>query len=120
MYVAEKAAERAAAANAMTGSPPLGTIPGISTSVASIAIPVITASASSRAVLQSDTTSLRSKRVRAVLPPDNGDDDSISSSSSSVTPLNDATVLNNDFVEDESLIVAQGVHSDLFENCFAV
>jgi hypothetical protein len=120
MYVAEKAAERAAAANAMTGSPSPGTIPGVSTSVASIAIPVVTASASSRAVIPNGTTPLSSKRVRAGLPPDSGDDDSISSSSSSVTPLNDAIVPNNDFVEDESLIVAQGVHSDLFENCFAV
>ena len=112
MYVAEKAA--------MTGSPPPGTIPGVSTSVASIAIPVVTASASSRVVIPNGTTSLSSKRVRAGLPPDSGDDDSISSSSSSVTPLNDVTVPNNDFVEDESLIVAQGVHSDLFENCFTV
>jgi hypothetical protein len=128
MYVAEKAAERAAATKAMTHSQPHGTIPGVSTSVASIAIPVVTASASSRtviptgttSVIPTGTTSLRSKRVRAGLPPDSGDDDSISFSSSSVTPLNDATVPNNDFVEDESLIGAEGVHSDLFEKCFAM
>ena len=120
MYVAEKASERAAAANAIAGLPSPGTIPGVSTSVASTAIPVVTASASSCDVIPNGTTPLSSKRVRAGLPPDSSDDDSISSSSSSVTPLNDATVPNNDFVEDESLIVAQGVHSDLFENVFAV
>ena len=68
MYVAEKAAERAAAAGAMMGSPPPGTIPGVSTNVASIVIPVVTASASSRTVVPTGTTSLGSKRVRAGLP----------------------------------------------------